>query len=394
MTNFEKDFIHLIRCAIKGENVCIDADFDWEASYELAMRHSIVPMIYTVAQAVAPQEIVNKMTSVFFKNIAISENQLYYINQLSERFESEGIDFVLLKGSLLKHLYPSADMRVMGDADILIKTEQYDKIKAVLEKLGFGGEKHSDPETSWDNHGLHLELHRSLFAKKNSDFYAYFGDGWKNTVLSDGKEHTYTLTPEAHLVYLVAHLAKHMRNGGVGVRHATDIYVYRNKLKVKNDVVTNELSKLGLLDFYGNLCKMLDCWFENIEISPVEELMTKWILSSGSFGTVENFEISNALKMSVRSGKSNVKSATVFKILFPPYTAMTQFYPFLKKAKFLLPFMYIVRIFDKLVFNQKAVKQSMDTISVSNNENIDFFEKCMGAMGLNFDFEKNNRELI
>ena len=48
---------------------------------------------------------------------------------------------MLLKGALLREMYPEADMRLMGDVDILIKSEQYDGIRQIMLDLGFEEKK-------------------------------------------------------------------------------------------------------------------------------------------------------------------------------------------------------------------------------------------------------------
>ena len=37
----------------------------------------------------------------------------------------------------MKALYPAPELRVMGDADVLIRLEQYEKIVPLMEKMGF-----------------------------------------------------------------------------------------------------------------------------------------------------------------------------------------------------------------------------------------------------------------
>lgn len=391
MNSFGKEFIALIKGAVSGEKVHVSDNFDWNEAFELAMRHSIVPFIfYSVDAGVVPSEVMSKFNAVFFQSLAISENQIYYIKELSDAFENEGVDFVLLKGSVLKGMYPSSDMRVMGDADILIKTEQYDKIKPILEKIGFSEQKDCDPEIIWDIKGLHLELHKSLFSKRNSDFYDCFGDGWKNAVLTDGKNHTYVLNPEASLVYLVAHLAKHMRNGGVGVRHVTDIWVYKSKVNVDETVVKKELEKLKLLDFYKNILKTIDVWFNNADCDEVTDFITEWILSGASFGTLDRYYLGAALKKKMETGKKQSKADIFLKFAFPPYSTMCDLYPILKKVKILLPVMYIVRAFSRLLSKRGAVQDCVDKINLSNDDSIDSFRANMEKMGLNYDFINKN----
>ena len=68
----------------------------------------------------------------------------------------------------------------MVDADVLVKTEQYPKIKNIMSSLGYCETKESDHEYIWDKKGFfHLELHKRLIPSNNEDYYSYYGDGWK-----------------------------------------------------------------------------------------------------------------------------------------------------------------------------------------------------------------------
>ncbi len=390
MNSFIKEFVSLVSGAVKGEKIHVSESFDWDTALELAVRHNIVPMLfYSVESDNVPKNVMDKINSIFFRSLTVSENQIYYIKRISDAFEENGIDFVLLKGSVLKNMYPASDMRVMGDADILIKTEQYAKIKQTLEKIGFAEQKECDPEIIWNIHGLHLELHKSLFAKRNSDFYAYFGDGWENAVLINEKKHTYVLNPEASLVYLIAHLAKHMRNGGVGVRHITDIWIYGSKVKFDEKIVEKELEKLKLLEFYKNILKTINVWFNGAERDDTTDLITRWILSSGSFGTAEQYLLGNALKKKIANGRMESKGKLLLRSAFPPYSVMCGIYPVLRKIKLLLPFMYAVRIISRIIFKRGVMKDCINKAEISTEENVDAFHACMKKMGLNYDFKKN-----
>ena len=54
-------------------------------------------------------------------------------------------------------------MRTMGDADILIKTEQYERIVPIMNRLGYLPGVESNHEYVWDKKNmLHVELHKML----------------------------------------------------------------------------------------------------------------------------------------------------------------------------------------------------------------------------------------
>ena len=55
-------------------------------------------------------------------------NHDYVINNLLKDFEENSVDCMPIKGFVIKNYYPSAEMRTMGDIDILIRPAEYKKI--------------------------------------------------------------------------------------------------------------------------------------------------------------------------------------------------------------------------------------------------------------------------
>ena len=86
----------------------------------------------------------------------------YEYEEVSEKFEENGIDFMPLKGSVIRSLYPKQEMRSMGDADVLIHAEQYNKIVPILEKNDFTFVKENLNELCWQKLPFYIELHRYL----------------------------------------------------------------------------------------------------------------------------------------------------------------------------------------------------------------------------------------
>ena len=86
------------------------------------------------------EKTVNKIEDPRFRLLVIGDGEY------RAAFEKNGIAHMPLKGILMKQLYPRPDMRIMGDADILIRVEQYEKIKPLLEELGFAEKLESDHE--------------------------------------------------------------------------------------------------------------------------------------------------------------------------------------------------------------------------------------------------------
>ncbi len=100
------------------------SDFDWERALKFAKKHSIIPLIYYGTMhsgAEIPKGVAKHMELATYNSVSVDQNQLYCINKLVDAFKTDSIDFVLLKGAVIKPLYKKTEMRTMGDADILIK---------------------------------------------------------------------------------------------------------------------------------------------------------------------------------------------------------------------------------------------------------------------------------
>ena len=59
------------------------------------------------------------------------------LDELQSIFNSKQIKHMVLKGYIIKSLYPSPDMRTMGDIDILLQLKQSKEEKGILSSLGY-----------------------------------------------------------------------------------------------------------------------------------------------------------------------------------------------------------------------------------------------------------------
>ena len=147
----------------------------------------------------------------------------------------------------------------MGDADVLIHAEQYNKIVPILEKNDFTFVKENLNELCWQKLPFYIELHRYLISPQHKDYYGYFGDGWQLARPSEGFKHRFEMSDEDFFVFLFAHFTKHYRSSGIGIKHMTDIWVYL-KAKPELDIkyIERELDKLKMLTFYKNVLRTVN----------------------------------------------------------------------------------------------------------------------------------------
>lgn len=394
MNSYQKSFVALIHSALNEIPANISDDFDWHKALKDAERHRVSPIIYYGAfnsKNAVPKEVYDILEMSAFKSLAIDQRQLYAVTQIFEAFEKNEIDYMPLKGCLLKKLYPKTDMRVMVDADVLVKTEQYPKIRNIMSSLGYCETKESDHEYIWDKKGFfHLELHKRLIPSNNEDYYSYYGDGWKFAKKS-GETYQYRLSDEDMFVYVFTHFAKHYRNGEIVLRNIIDLYILlKNNPDIRHsEYIRGEIGKLGLDKFYLNILDLIDVWFNDSPENYVVDFITDNIFGENRDKSLDRFFISVTVQeMQKNNSASKAKRNKVLRSLFPKYSDMKIKYRFLKQVPILLPFMWAVRLVDAALFRRRDVKVRMEKLKQLDPESLNTYQKELETVGLTFNFKE------
>lgn len=393
MDNFQRSVIGLVKSAITFKNTEVDSQFDWARLMVLAKYSQTFPLVYygvKNSQLTVSSEILHTLEMAMLQHLAIDQRQLYELKNIELAFQNAGIDYMLLKGARLKYLYPETSLRVMSDADILIKEEQYDKIKSVMLELGFSEAYESNHEFVWKKSTLVLELHKSIVPSYNIDFYNYFGNGWRFALENKHTKHRYTMSKEDEFIYIFTHFADHYRNGGIGIRHITDLWIYLNKnCGLDESYIEKSLKELQIFEFYQNVVKTINVWFENANSDEITDIITNKIFTSGSYGTAEQKNYSNALRTAKKTNTVRfVKLVKILNLFFPPIDSMKLRNPILKRAPILLPVYWIIRWFDILLFKREKIAQQQIKVAATSQENVSRYQEELKKVGLDFNFEE------
>ena len=387
----QQGILLILKSAITGQAERLPEGFSLEEALPIVKRHQLVTIVYEGAVNCGLPEDTPLMMGLLqssCRQIIRSESQMEAVGRLCDAFEKAGIDYMLLKGSELKGIYPKPELRIMGDADILIRTEQYDTIRAVAEELGYEPVTESDHEYVWRSEDLYLELHKRLIPSYNSDYYAYFGDGWRLAKHQDGFR--YAMTDEDTFVYLFTHFSKHYRDGGIGCRQVVDLWVYlRACPNLDMAYIRRELKKLRLLEFFENVCRLLEFWFGDGAEEEKLAVMTDFVFDSGSWGKWENRILSAELRNRKTAGSAlRGKIRALSRLLFPEAKGMALRYPVLKKSPWLLPVMWPVRWVDVVCFRPNRVRVKHRELRTATPAKVDGYQRAMNYVGLDFNFEE------
>jgi len=389
MNQTYRGIITLIRSGLTGESLNLPEKFDLETAYNEILRHKVFPIVYlgAINCGVSKQlPVMKKMFTDYCRAILLNEKQLEAFSLLCMALDKNQLDYLPVKGCNLKKMYPKPEMRIMGDADILIRLEQYDKVAKAMEHLGYTWNNESEYDYVWDSPALHVELHKYLFGESEQDFFWYFQNPWDKAEKINGNR--YLLNPEDDYIYIFTHLAKHFRNGGIGCRQIIDLWVLeKNYNNLDWTYINQELRKLHLAEFNLFVRKLLLAWFDDGVWDNRTVHMTDYIFASGSWGTFESHIISDGAKKAEKVSSVNGGIVyRVFRMLFPQKSVMSRKYPILERFSLLLPFMWVYRWVTALLFRRRNIQIQKRQLKIVTAENISSFQEFLEYVGLSFNF--------
>lgn len=394
MNTIQKGIITLLKSAVTGEAYPMPEGFSLKEADEIIRRQSLLPLIFQGALNCGlsdETEIMQRYQMQYYRYLLKSERQMRSVEQIFQAFEENGINYMPLKGCIMKKLYPWPELRTMGDADILIHPEEHEQIRMIMEKLGFSFRAENEHVFEWKSDSLFVELHKSLVPIADEEYYEYYGTGWKFAQKQNGCR--FDLSAEDTFVFLFTHFARHYRASGIGCRHVVDLYVYHRAFPDLNQgYLKKELEKLHLKEFYGNTMRLLDVWFCDAQTSDVIELMTSFIFSGGNWGSMEAGVWADAVRASRKSNSTaNSGPKAIARAIFPPKSSLAYRYTVLVKHPWLLPVIWVVRWIDILVFRPQKIRKRISIIRTINDDEVLCHQQALRAVGLDFYFGSNSK---
>lgn len=390
MTDFQQGIITLMKCAITGNCDQLPANFSLEEAEAFARKQSITTLVYDGAIQCGISDKAPAMQQMFRQYLQLmlySEGQMAQIKGIFSAFDKNRIDYLPLKGCRIKELYPKHEFRYMGDGDILIRTAQYDKIAAIMAALGFARGRETDHELHWRKPELFLELHKHLIPSFNKDYYAYYQDPWQRARVDQGTR--YTFSPEDEFIHLFVHMAKHYRSEGIGCRYILDLWIFMRAHSTLNyQYVEQELKKLRLLEFYRNIRRLVQCWFEGDIPDEKVQFMTDYIFSGGSWGNAEHRQHVAYYHSAKKSDRGLcTKARFLFSRLFPPSREIAWRYPVVSQYPVLIPIFWLFRLVQILLFDRRRIRHMANVLADKNADQANAFYVSLQYVGLDFHLD-------
>ena len=333
--------------------------------YKMAKLHSLTAILYLAIKANKAQMedgVLDKLEQYYLASVKKSLTFQKEREILFKYLNENRIDFLPLKGIVIKDYYLDPHSREFADNDILFDDVKSDLVKAFFVNRHYEVElyKKSNHDVYLKKPVLNFEMHRALFGETgdNEKIVEYFKDYLNKAPIKNEYEHH--LSNEDFYIYFTAHSYKHYHVSGCGIRTLIDYYLYLKKENLDFDYINKELEKLDLLDFSNQFKSVAIKVFDNEPLNEEEEEMLLFIVSSGTYGTMEH-SVDKGVK---EKGKFGYFMARVF----PPYRFYKSMYPWAYKCPILIPIAWCCRFFRILFKNPKKATSELKMISKHKEE--------------------------
>ena len=383
-TNLE--FLSLLKSSLKNEKYDGEKiDFeDLVYIYKMSEIHHVVPMIYNAAYNEDFFKECDANFQAMFKSSAFRYifSQIQRTNHFLEvykKLSEKNIKILVFKGIIFRNMYNNPDDRISSDEDILIKKEDYEKVKEFFLSEGFEFiDKGEECAYFSKSTGLCIEVSTSLFSHESKAYghlNKLFEDVFEKSIkINIDKIDILTLSHEPHLIYIVFHNMKHFLTGGFGIRQVADFskYIETYGEYINWEKFWSDLKDLNYDTFALNLIeislKYLGFNDDKItypdNITSFDELKNSQkyyinseslindILDAGVFGA-STMDRKHTALMTLDAVEDKKKSNRL-KAVFPNVNYLKDNYTYLQKYPILLPVAWGQRILSYLKKNKTS----------------------------------------
>lgn len=289
--------------------------------------------------------------------------------RLYKAFLEQELHPIVMKGIICRQLYGAyGDYRPSGDEDILIRAEEFDLARRILESQGYTAEReHITHEQLKElqeisffhaGSGLQIELHLNLIGHENDlrrRMNDCFPDVFENYLDLDIEGvRIRTMSHTEHFLYLVLHAFKHFTLGGFGIRQALDIllYIRQYETNIHWAFITEKLKEFHAFVFLSDLIQIGKRYL-GFQIEPLcspncPEYLLDDLMDSGIFGggtQAQRTAYQMAMAAMTARGRDGAYRGlwTAFRTIFPQKSQIVSQFPELVDQPWLLPLCWIRR---------------------------------------------------
>ena len=347
----KKMFLALLRSELCQEAVSADIAGTISADtlkplYSISKSHDLTHFIAQALHklgALGNDEVSGKFNNSSMSAVMRYQRINYEYNRICAVFEAAGIDYIPLKGSVIREHYATPWMRTSCDIDILVREEDVNTASGLLsEKLSYKASPNRNFHdiSMFAPSGVHLELHFNI-KEGIEPMDSVLSRVWEYSNKVDSSVHKYLQSNEFLVFHIIAHAAYHFMSGGCGIRPFMDLWLLKRDLTLDSEKLDALLSDAGLQIFSREMILLSEVLFGDAKHNEITQNMLDYILGAGVYGTLEN--------RVAMSRKNDSRAAYLWRRIFLPLHTLQNLYPRVGKYPVLYPF-YTVKRWLKILF--------------------------------------------
>lgn len=349
--------------------------------YEFAKMHRMENFVFRFLEKMGTADKYPNICENYMRYISIDANQEYYLNHILAIFEINGINHMALKGSVIKYIYPTPELRESADIDIWIEPNDAKRAKQLLDAEGFKTVKYgiSNHDVYCINNIIYVELHKELVSKK-FQWYGICNSIVRDCKKEDGYNYRYKMSDEDFYVFMLIHMAKHILYGGAGIRLVLDVWVYLRTYRLNQERLAVRLKEADLLMFDKTVKLLCDYWFNDKQVTDAGVLrLSDYMIHSGWNGTSEQVKLTNSIR---ESENNHTHLHRYVKSIFWSKNKMAVRYPILNKFPVLLPAMWVHRIVNALFRKKGSLTNFVHYYDDIKENDISTYKSFVSEIGL------------
>ena len=347
--NYDYEYlIHLVICAVKGIQPEEKPEgISFENVFSLGKIHEVSNIAYLSICALQNKpetKLLEDWKIYYYFSAQRDERQRELYKKTVSLLHQNEIRTVEAQGTITKTLYPSSEMRMMSDIDIIVDFDNLEKAKEVLTNSGFSAESvpEQDGELNfYDENGYQIELHSEFFTEyiynRKERFFSALNSPFEHSKKSESDEYHYILDETYYYLYSLLHTLKHFETAGCGIRRVLDLYILKSKLsqKVDNEYIEKVLDEYGFSENMNKLYALEETWFEDKETEEDLSDLIRDILNAGNHGSAE-VHIKNTILKDKSEGIKHPKFAQIKRFILPTKEYIYEEYPICKERGYSL----------------------------------------------------------
>ena len=342
----KKYILKLLNAFVNDTKVSPEEDVDWAELKKITDRQNISGLVASVISKFNPECRpcnYNDWHFSMLNTVRLMGKKFADFEFIRNKLSVAGVDFICLKGIVIKDYYPICELRTMGDFDIFIRNEQVETVKNTFTANGYELFRQPLCLTFRNKFGTNFEVFTTLNEEfdKNTVFY----DEMVRKKSVKWYDNVYRMDDTTLFAHCIIHSAKHFLTKGCGVRYLVDAAIIYQKMHNSIDIakVRDMCAAQGYDKFCCYLFSALNKYFGfKFDVNTDDEIIDIFVSDMLEFG-VFGKKIKNDVFVPHLVGKSRSKSKGIRRVFFPSVSMLSHKYSYLQRCRWLLPFAWIHR---------------------------------------------------